>query len=177
MSSNIRSARFSELWPCALKRLSHWQFCRSHCQNRLCVSRRCAPLRCWLPRVRPSTGFLSPVGFVPVLLVAAAAEAATVRPNSHIHGTLLSSTKDARQLNRAPIEAEPTISYYRKRAKPDISSQMPSEVGILPATGKGSSDWSYAPIPVVGPLLGRALAGWLQIIPNANSLSRCCQRR
>jgi glycerol uptake facilitator protein len=30
---------------------------------------------------------------------------------------------------------------------------------ILPIAGKGGSDWSYAPIPVVGPLLGGALAG------------------
>jgi glycerol uptake facilitator protein len=32
---------------------------------------------------------------------------------------------------------------------------------ILPIAGKGASDWSYAGIPVVGPLLGGALAGWL----------------
>ena len=32
---------------------------------------------------------------------------------------------------------------------------------LLPVAGKGKSDWSYAPIPVVGPLLGGALAGWL----------------
>jgi glycerol uptake facilitator protein len=32
---------------------------------------------------------------------------------------------------------------------------------LLPIAGKGSSDWGYAPIPVVGPLLGGALAGWL----------------
>lgn len=32
---------------------------------------------------------------------------------------------------------------------------------ILPIEGKGGSDWSYAPIPIVGPLLGGALAGWL----------------
>jgi glycerol uptake facilitator protein len=32
---------------------------------------------------------------------------------------------------------------------------------ILPIAGKGGSDWSYAPIPVVGPLMGGALAGWL----------------
>jgi glycerol uptake facilitator protein len=32
---------------------------------------------------------------------------------------------------------------------------------ILPVAGKGSSDWGYAPIPVVGPLLGGALAGLL----------------
>jgi glycerol uptake facilitator protein len=32
---------------------------------------------------------------------------------------------------------------------------------ILPIAGKGGSDWSYATIPVVGPLLGGALAGWL----------------
>jgi glycerol uptake facilitator protein len=32
---------------------------------------------------------------------------------------------------------------------------------ILPIAGKGGSDWSYAPIPVVGPLAGGALAGLL----------------
>jgi glycerol uptake facilitator protein len=32
---------------------------------------------------------------------------------------------------------------------------------MLPVAGKGGSDWSYAAIPVVGPLLGGALAGWL----------------
>lgn len=32
---------------------------------------------------------------------------------------------------------------------------------ILPVAGKGSSDWSYASIPVIGPVLGGALAGWL----------------
>jgi glycerol uptake facilitator protein len=32
---------------------------------------------------------------------------------------------------------------------------------LLPLAGKGGSDWSYAPIPVIGPLLGGALAGWL----------------
>ena len=30
---------------------------------------------------------------------------------------------------------------------------------LLPIAGKGSSDWSYAPIPVFGPLLGALLAG------------------
>jgi glycerol uptake facilitator protein len=32
---------------------------------------------------------------------------------------------------------------------------------ILPIAGKGGSDWIYAPIPVIGPLTGGALAGWL----------------
>jgi glycerol uptake facilitator protein len=32
---------------------------------------------------------------------------------------------------------------------------------ILPIPGKGGSNWSYAPIPIVGPLLGGALAGLL----------------
>jgi glycerol uptake facilitator protein len=31
---------------------------------------------------------------------------------------------------------------------------------LLPIAGKGSSDWTYAPIPVIGPMLGGALAGW-----------------
>jgi glycerol uptake facilitator protein len=32
---------------------------------------------------------------------------------------------------------------------------------ILPIAGKGGSDWGYAPIPVIGPLLGGLLAGVL----------------
>ncbi len=32
---------------------------------------------------------------------------------------------------------------------------------ILPIAGKGSSDWGYAPIPVIGPLIGGTLAGVL----------------
>src|SRR5713226_9762826 len=32
---------------------------------------------------------------------------------------------------------------------------------ILPIAGKGGSDWSYAPIPVIGPLIGGVLAGAL----------------
>jgi glycerol uptake facilitator protein len=32
---------------------------------------------------------------------------------------------------------------------------------ILPIAGKGASDWGYAGIPVIGPLMGGALAGWL----------------
>lgn len=32
---------------------------------------------------------------------------------------------------------------------------------ILPVAGKGSSDWSYAAIPVIGPLIGGGLAGLL----------------
>jgi glycerol uptake facilitator protein len=34
---------------------------------------------------------------------------------------------------------------------------------ILPIKGKGSSDWSYAWVPVVGPLIGGALAGWASL--------------
>ena len=30
---------------------------------------------------------------------------------------------------------------------------------ILPIAGKGGSDWSYAPIPVIGPMIGASLAG------------------
>jgi glycerol uptake facilitator protein len=32
---------------------------------------------------------------------------------------------------------------------------------LLPITAKGDSDWNYAPIPVIGPLVGGAMAGWL----------------
>jgi glycerol uptake facilitator protein len=29
---------------------------------------------------------------------------------------------------------------------------------ILPVAGKGGSDWAYAPIPILGPLVGAVLA-------------------
>jgi len=32
---------------------------------------------------------------------------------------------------------------------------------ILPIAGKGGSDWGYAPIPIIGPLIGASLAGLL----------------
>ena len=34
---------------------------------------------------------------------------------------------------------------------------------LLPIPGKGSSDWGYSAIPVVGPLIGGALAGLLYL--------------
>jgi glycerol uptake facilitator protein len=30
---------------------------------------------------------------------------------------------------------------------------------VLPISRKGDSDWSYAPVPIIGPLVGGALAG------------------
>ena len=37
---------------------------------------------------------------------------------------------------------------------------------ILPVAGKGSSEWSYAWIPVVGPIIGGSLAGFLFLVLN-----------
>jgi glycerol uptake facilitator protein len=34
---------------------------------------------------------------------------------------------------------------------------------FLPVPGKRDSDWSYAWVPVVGPLLGAALAAWVHL--------------
>jgi len=37
---------------------------------------------------------------------------------------------------------------------------------VLPIRGKGSSDWAYSWIPVVGPLVGGALGGLVaRIVP------------
>ncbi len=38
---------------------------------------------------------------------------------------------------------------------------------ILPIAGKGGSDWAYAWVPVVGPLLGAGLAGWVLLLLHA----------
>jgi glycerol uptake facilitator protein len=37
---------------------------------------------------------------------------------------------------------------------------------VLPIAGKGNSDWNYAAIPVVGPLVGAGLAGFLLHVLN-----------
>jgi len=38
---------------------------------------------------------------------------------------------------------------------------------LLPIAGKGSSDWSYAWVPVLGPMLGAGLAGWVLLMLHA----------
>ncbi|WP_430646512.1 MIP/aquaporin family protein [Agromyces sp. GXS1127] len=35
---------------------------------------------------------------------------------------------------------------------------------VLPIAGKGSSDWGYSWVPVVGPIIGGVLAGWAALV-------------
>ncbi len=51
--------------------------------------------------------------------------------------------------------------HHRLRINParDLGPRIAH--AVLPIAGKGSSDWNYAGIPVVGPLVGASLAGLL----------------
>jgi len=31
---------------------------------------------------------------------------------------------------------------------------------VLPIRGKGSSDWAYAWVPIIGPIIGGIIGGW-----------------
>jgi len=45
----------------------------------------------------------------------------------------------------------------------NLARDLPTRLAhtVLPIAGKGSSDWSYAPVPILGPLIGASLAGLL----------------
>jgi len=49
--------------------------------------------------------------------------------------------------------------YDRVRDQPGARLGPRIAHALLPVAGKTSSDWRYAPIPVLGPLVGGALAG------------------
>src|SRR5438552_2085309 len=51
------------------------------------------------------------------------------------------------------------LTGYAINGARDLGPRMAH--AILPIAGKGGSDWGYAPIPVVGPLIGGVLAGVL----------------
>jgi glycerol uptake facilitator protein len=50
-------------------------------------------------------------------------------------------------------------SDYAIHPARDLSPQLAH--ALLPSVGKGPSDWSYAWVPIVGPILGGVLGAWL----------------
>ena len=75
------------------------------------------------------------------------------------------------QVNLAPDAPElrqMTIEEVRAIPIPSDAVTAPAKIeanpnrigrALLPIPGKRDSDWSYAPIPIIGPLVGAALAG------------------
>ena len=53
-------------------------------------------------------------------------------------------------------ESEALVSTLKERAKKKLERDLGPLLAhfVLPIAGKGGSDWSYAWIPVVGPLIG-----------------------
>jgi glycerol uptake facilitator-like aquaporin len=43
----------------------------------------------------------------------------------------------------------------------EIGRQVRGLCTRSPNSGQGGSDWSYAAVPVIGPLVGGVFAGWL----------------
>jgi len=51
------------------------------------------------------------------------------------------------------------ITGYNMNPARDLPTRLAH--AVLPIAGKGSSDWGYAPVPILGPLIGASVAGGL----------------
>ena len=80
-----------------------------------------------------------------------------VHPIDDQFGELLNLSAEPRASRRPPsrIGCTPSAGQRLARAR-DLGPRIAH--ALLPIPGKGSSDWNYAWIPVVGPMLGGIIA-------------------
>ena len=76
-----------------------------------------------------------------------------------LHANDLAALLDGLKITKAHIvglSLGGTTGYAINPAR-DFGPRMAH--AVLPVAGKGGSDWGYAPIPILGPVIGGSLAG------------------